>query len=102
MSKLKDLIIKFFGKNSNDFVEDIKETGHFIFVNKNETKVYYKDLERQKKQILTQIIILNKEIEQYRSIGAKDTMNWLQGYKEILRDQLKEIDNAEVRLGEDK
>ena len=102
MSKLKELRIKFFGKNSNDFVEDMKQIVDFIYVNKNETKVYYKDLERQKKQILTQIIMLNKEIEQYRSIGAKDTMNWLQGYKEILRDQLKEIDNAEVRLGEDK
>ena len=67
-------------------------------LNENEIKVYYKDLEKQKKEILNQIELLNKEIEQFREIGYKNTMNWLQIHKEVLNDQLKEIDNAEVKL----
>ena len=95
MGKLKDLKAKLFRMSSND-VKDIKKQSS---KNENEIKVYYKDLEKQKKEILKQIELLNEQIEQYREIGAKDTMNWLQGYKEILNDQLKEIDSAEVKLG---
>ena len=102
MGKLKELKIKLFGKNSNDFVEDVKQIKNSFVFTENETKVYYKDLEKQKKEILKQIELLNEQIEQCREIGAKDTMSWLQGYKEILKDQLKEIDNTEVKLGEDK
>ena len=98
MGKLKDLKAKLFRMSSKD-VKDIKKQSS---QNENEIKVYYKDLEKQKKEILKQIELLNEQIEQYREIGAKDTMNWLQGYKEILNDQLKEIDSAEVKLGEDK
>ena len=95
MGKLKDLKAKLFRMSSKD-VKDIKKQSS---KNENEIKVYYKDLEKQKKEILKQIELLNEQIEQYREIGAKDTMNWLQGYKEILNDQLKEIDSAEVKLG---
>ena len=98
MGKLKDLKAKLFRMSSKD-VKDIKKQSS---QNENEIKVYYKDLEKQKKEILKQIELINEQIEQYREIGAKDTMNWLQGYKEILNDQLKEIDSAEVKLGEDK
>ena len=98
MGKLKDLKAKLFRMSSKD-VKDIKKQSS---KNENEIKVYYKDLEKQKKEILKQIELLNEQIEQYREIGAKDTMNWLQGYKEILNDQLKEIDSAEVKLGEDR
>ena len=95
MGKLKDLKAKLFRMSSKD-VKDIKKQSS---QNENEIKVYYKDLEKQKKEILKQIELINEQIEQYREIGAKDTMNWLQGYKEILNDQLKEIDSAEVKLG---
>ena len=98
MGKLKDLKAKLFRMSSKD-VKDIKKQSS---QNENEIKVYYKDLEKQKKEILKQIELINEQIEQYREIGAKDTMNWLQGYKEILNDQLKEIDSAEVKLGEDR
>ena len=98
MGKLKDLKAKLFRMSSKD-VKDIKKQSS---QNENEIKVYYKDLEKQKKEILKQIELLNEQIEQYREIGAKDTISWLQGYKEILKDQLKEIDNTEVKLGEDK
>ena len=95
MGKLKDLKAKLFRMSSKD-VKDIKKQSS---QKENEIKVYYKDLEKQKKEILKQIELINEQIEQYREIGAKDTMNWLQGYKEILNDQLKEIDSAEVKLG---
>ena len=102
MWKLKELKDKFFNLNKNDIVKNLKEVGNSFVPAESEIKVYYKDLEKQKKEILKQIKLLEEQIEQYREIGAKDTMSWLQGYKEILNDQLKEIDSAEVKLGEDK
>ena len=78
MGKLKELKIKLFGKNSNDFVEDVKQIKNSFVFTENETKVYYKDLEKQKKEILKEIELLNEQIEQYREIGAKDTISWLQ------------------------
>ena len=102
MGKLRDLKDKFFKLNKNDIVKNLEEVGDSFFSAEREIKVYYKDLEKQKKEILKQIKLLEEQIEQYREIGAKDTMSWLQGYKEILNDQLKEIDNTEVKLGEDK
>ena len=102
MWKLKELKDKFFNLNKNDIVKNLKEVGNSFVPAESEIKVYYKDLEKQKKEILKQIKLLNEQIEQYREIGAKDTMNWLIGYKDILNDQLKEIDNTEVKFGEDK
>ena len=102
MGKLRDLKDKFFKLNKNDIVKNLEEVGDSFFSAEREIKVYYKDLEKQKKEILKQIKLLEEQIEQYREIGAKDTMSWLQGYKEILNNQLKEIDNTEVKLGEDK
>ena len=102
MWKLKELKDKFFNLNKNDIVKNLKEVRDSFVPAESEIKVYYKDLEKQKNQILTQIKMLNEQINEYREIGAKDTMSWLQGYKEILNDQLKEIDNSEVRLREDK
>ena len=102
MWKLKELKDKFFNLNKNDIVKNLKEVRDSFVPAESEIKVYYKDLEKQKKEILKQIKLLNEQIEQYREIGAKDTMNWLIGYKDILNDQLKEIDNTEVKFGEDK
>ena len=102
MWKLKELKDKFFNLNKNDIVKNLKEVGDSFVPAESEIKVYYKDLEKQKNQILTQIKMLDEQINEYREIGAKDTMNWLQGYKDILNDQLKEIDNTEVKFGEDK
>ena len=102
MGKLRDLKDKFFKLNKNDIVKNLEEVGDSFFSAEREIKVYYKDLEKQKKEILKQIKLLEEQIEQYREIGAKDTMSWLQGYKDILNDQLKEIDNTEVKFGEDK
>ena len=102
MWKLKEIKDKFFNLNKNDIVKNLKEVGNSFVPAESEIKVYYKDLEKQKKEILKQIKLLNEQIEQYREIGAKDTMNWLIGYKDILNDQLKEIDNTELKFGEDK
>ena len=102
MGRLKELRIKLFGMNTNDFVECLKEVGDSFVPGESEIKVYYKDLEKQKNQILKQIKMLDEQINEYREIGAKDTMNWLIGYKDILKDQLKEIDNTEVKFGRDK
>ena len=98
MGRLKYLKDKFFKLNKNDIVKNLKEIGDSFVPAESEIKVYYKDLEKQKNQILTQIKILDEQINEYREIGAKDTMNWLQGYKDILSDQLKEIDNTEVKF----
>ena len=98
MGRLKYLKDKFFNLNKNDIVKNLKEIGESFVPAESEIKVYYKDLEKQKNQILTQIKILDEQINEYREIGAKDTMNWLQGYKDILSDQLKEIDNTEVKF----
>ena len=94
MVKLRDLKDKLFAKSSK-VLKDIPVSSSN---DEKKIKVYYKDLEKQKKEILKQMKLLDEQIEDYREIGAKDTMNWLQGYKEILTDQLKEIDNAEVKL----
>ena len=102
MWKLKELKDKFFNLNKNDIVKNLKEVGDSFVPAESEIKVYYKDLEKQKNQILAQIKMLDEQINEYREIGAKDTMNWLQGYKDILNDQMKEIDNTEVKLSEDK
>ena len=102
MWKLKEIKYKFFNFNKNNIVKNLKKVGDSFVPVESEIKVYYKDLEKQKNQILAQIKILDEQINEYREIGAKDTMNWLQGYKEILNDQLKEIDNSEVKLDEDK
>ena len=102
MGRLKYLKDKFFKLNKNDIVKNLKEIGDSFVPAESEIKVYYKDLEKQKNQILTQIKMLDEQINEYREIGAKDTMNWLQGYKDILNDQMKEIDNTEVKLSEDK
>ena len=98
MWKLKEIKYKFFNFNKNNIVKNLKKVGDSFVAVESEIKVYYKDLEKQKNQILAQIKILDEQINEYREIGAKDTMNWLIGYKEILSDQLKEIDNAEVKL----
>ena len=98
MWKLKEIKYKFFNFNKNNIVKNLKKVGDSFVPVESEIKVYYKDLEKQKNQILAQIKILDEQINEYREIGAKDTMNWLIGYKEILSDQLKEIDNAEVKL----
>ena len=98
MWKLKEIKYKFFNFNKNNIVKNLKKVGDSFVAVESEIKVYYKDLEKQKNQILKQIKMLDEQINEYREIGAKDTMNWLIGYKEILSDQLKEIDNAEVKL----
>ena len=102
MNIIKKIRVKLADYNAKYSLEDLKKVGDSFVPVENEIKVYYKDLEKQKNQILTQIKMLDEQINEYREIGAKDTMSWLQGYKEILNDQLKEIDNSEVRLREDK
>ena len=101
MGKLKDLKDKLFGRNKNQKFNVFNQIHNDLFDIEIETNVYYKDLEKQKKEILNQIKLLDEQIEEYRKIGAKDTMNWLLGYKDILNDQLKEIDNTEVKFKEE-
>ena len=98
MRKLKEIKDKFFGHNKNQKFNVFNQIRNDLFDIEIQNNVYYKDLEKQKKEILKQIKLLDEQIEQYREIGAKDTMNWLQGYKDILKDQLKEIDNTEVKF----
>ena len=102
MNIIKKIRFKLADYNTKYSFEDLKKVRDPFVPVESEIKIYYKDLEKQKNQILTQIKMLDEQINEYREIGAKDTMNWLQGYKDILNDQLKEIDNTEVKFGEDK